>query len=604
MKKMLAILLAAALALSLCAVLADGSEDMAIDLSEYFSKRDLSGGWDVDGAQTIRLDGQTAVSITEAGTYVLSGAMNGSVTVSVGDSDKVQLVLDGVEITADGAAIHVENADKTFITLAAGSQNTLTAAGFEEGSEIDAAIFSRDDITLNGAGSLTIVSAGHGVVGKDDLKITGGAYDITAEGRGIDANDSIRIYDGQITVVSGKDAIRAKSDEADKGYLLVAGGVFRLTAGGGAANGETHTEDMRMGFRGGWGQTAADSADTASTKGLKASGKIYILGGDFTIDAADDAVHTDGDATVYGGTLTLRSGDDGMHADSALTIESGAITIAQSYEGLEAAAVTINGGDISVTASDDGINSSGGKDQSGWGRNDMFASDGSSIAINGGNVHVNASGDGIDANGDLYVTGGSVVVSGPTNSGNGALDYNGTAAITGGTVIAAGASGMAEIFGASSTQVAFMVNLNGGAGEITVADAQGSVLLSGTVEKSFQCVVISSPDLAVGETYTVSSGNATAQVTPSAIVSGGGMGGFGGGRNGFGGGMGGFGGGRNGFGGNMNGQMPDGTDMPQMPDDMDMPQMPDNMDMPQMPDNMGMPQMPDGGRQPGGGFHR
>ena len=535
MKKLLTILLIAAMMLSTCTVFAltDASAETAsVDISEYFSKRDLSGEWDENKAVYVDLNGQSGLDITEAGTYVLSGSMNGTVTVSAGDSDKVQLVLNGVDITAAyAAAICVENADKTFITLAEGSENRLTVSALDEAAEIDAAIFSRDDITLNGSGSLTIVSAGHGIVGKDDLKITGGTYNITAEGRGIDANDSVRIAGGDITVVSEKDAIRAKSDESDKGYLLITGGVFSLTVGGGADNGETHTDDMMRSFRGGWGQTVTADDGAASGKGLKASGKIIILDGDITVDAADDALHADGDLTVYGGTLRVRSGDDGLHAGSALTVNGGVIAVSQSYEGLEAAAVTINGGDISVTASDDGVNSSGGNDQSGYWRNDMFASDGSSITVNGGTLYINAQGDGIDSNGDLYVNGGAIVVSGPTNSGNGALDYNGSAVITGGTVIAAGAAGMAENFGSSSTQVTFMTSLNGSAGTIVVSDAAGNALLSGTVEKSFQCLVVSSPDLKVGETYTVSCGGSSVQVTPSAVVSGGGtgMGGFGGG---------------------------------------------------------------------------
>ena len=602
MKKLLTILMLAVFTLSTCTVFAltdVQAESAAYDLSDYFSKRDLSGDWDASEAVYLDLNGQSGISITEAGTYVLSGAMNGTVTVNAGDSDKVQLVLNNVNITAEnGAALYIENADKTFITLAEGSENTLTMASYDGSNEIDAAIFSRDDITLNGSGTLTIVSANHGIVGKDDLKITGGVYRITAEGRGIDANDSVRIADGDFTISSGKDGIRAKNEEdTSKGYVLIAGGSFDITAGGGAANGETHTQDMMMGFRGGWNNSQTASQDTASTKGIKASGQLILLSGDIAIDAADDALHTDGDLTINGDTLNMRSGDDGMHADNTLTINGGDIAISQSYEGIEATAIVINGGNISVVSSDDGVNYSGGNDQSGFWRNDMFASDGSCITVNGGSLYVNAQGDGIDSNGDLYVNGGTIVVSGPTNSGNGALDYNGSAVITGGTVIAAGASGMAENFGSSSTQVAIMVNLSGSADTITVSDANGSALFSGTVEKTYQCVVISSPDLAVGQTYSVSNASGSTQVTPSSTVSGSGSGwggfggGFGGGRNN-----------RNGQGGQQ--QSPDGLQTPddqQIPNDLYAPggQMPDG----QMPGGQ-MPggQMP-GGQMPGGGHH-
>jgi len=540
MKKLLTILLVAALMLSTCTVFAltDVSAEMAsIDVSEYFTDRDLSGDWDEVSAKALDLSQETGTAeITQAGTYVLSGTLAGSIHVNVGSDDKVQLVLNGASVTANGtAALYVESADKVFVTLAEGTENALISTAFEDGSDIDGAVFAKDDIVFNGSGTLTVTSANHGIVGKDDLKITGGTYVITAEGRGIDANDSIRIYDGSFTIVSGKDAVRVKSDEADKGYLLVVNGTFDVTAGGGAQNGEAHTEE-RMGFgRGGWGNTntAASTESSASTKGFKASGSMLLLGGAFTVDTADDAFHTDSDLTVYGGTFAVRSGDDGMHANNALTIQDGAVTIAQSYEGLEATVITINGGNISVAASDDGLNAAGGNDQSGYFMYDMFASDGvSGIVINGGSVYVSSQGDGLDSNGDLTISGGTVVVSGPTNSGNGALDYNGNGVITGGTIIAAGASGMSQNFSSASTQAAALVNLSGSAGDtITVSDASGKVLLTGTVEKSFQCVVISCPDLQVGETYTVSTGSGSAQVTLSSVITGGGAGfGMGGGR--------------------------------------------------------------------------
>ena len=537
------------------------------DLSEYFSDRDLSGEWSAaeavsiafngDGAacasSTVTVEGGT-VTISAAGTYVLSGTLNdGSVVVNVGDDDKVQLVLNGVDITAsDTAAIVVENADKVFVTLAEGTGNALTSAAFDEESDVDAAVFARDDITFNGTGALTIASAKHGIVGKDDVKFASGSYTIAAESRGIDANDSIRIADGSFTVSSGKDAVRCKnSEDAAKGYIVIFDGSFDLTAGGGAANGAQHSQGM-MGF--GRQASSASEGNSSSIKGIKASGDVTILGGAFNVDAADDAFHSDADLTVSGGTIAAASGDDGMHANDALTISGGTIAITRSYEGLEGQTILISGGDISVTADDDGLNAAGGSDQSGYGFYDMFSGSGdASLTISGGKLYVNASGDGLDSNGDLTVTGGDIVVSGPTNSGNGALDYGerGSAAITGGTLIAAGASGMAENFGSASTQVSALVNLSGQAGEIRVTDAQGNVVLSGTVDKRFDCVIVSSPDLTVGETYTVSCGSASTsvEITGTIVGSGMGMGGFGGrgGQNG-------------GFGGRQPGSAPDGDD--------------------------------------------
>ena len=241
--------------------------------------------------------------------------------------------------------------------------------------------------------------------------------------------------------------------------------------------------------------------------------------------------------------LTLKSGDDGIHADAALTISGGSVTVSDSYEGLEAADIVIEGGEISVTASDDGLNAAGGSDGSNGGGmfgGDPFAAQDASITISGGSLTVNADGDGIDSNGDLTVSGGTIFVSGPTNSGNGALDYNGSGVITGGTLIAAGASGMAENFSNGSTQCSVLVNFSStvsAGSEICVYDSDGTLIASYTPEKNYQCAVISSPALAVGETCTVTAGGTQQTVTLSSTITGGGMGMGGmGGHGGFGGG--------------------------------------------------------------------
>ena len=523
---------------------------VSLKVSDYLTNRDLSGEWKESKATAITLS--ESVTISTEGTYILSGTLaDGTITVNAGKDDKVQLVLNGVNVTSSSsAALLVENAGKVFVTLADGTENFLTSTGFDESSDIDAAVYAKDDIVFNGTGSLTVTSAKHGILGKDDVKFASGTYIITTQGRGIDAKDGIAIADGSFTIVSQKDAIRSRNkDEAKKGYVMILGGALDLTVGGGSANGAVHTDEMFTGGRGGWSAATANT-DTDSMKGIKSTGALTIAGGSLTIDAADDALHSDTDVTVYSGSLTISTGDDAMHADSNLTINGGDIAILKSYEGLEAAAITINDGSVSLVSSDDGINSSGGSDASGFGWNDMFANDGSSIIINGGYVHVNASGDGIDSNGDLIMNGGTLVVSGPTNAANGALDANGSLTVNGGTVIAAGAVGMAETFGSASTQVSFLTNLSGAAGsEIVVKDQSGNVILSGTVEKNFSCVVISSPDLKVGETYTVSAGSGDVSVTVNAISNGSG-GGFGGGPGGgFGGSFGGRGGDNSGRGG-------------------------------------------------------
>ena len=228
MKKTISILAVLVLVLSLC------TSSFALDLSQlnyddYFSARDLSGTWKAEDAQEIALSG--SVTISEAGVYVLSGTVaDGCVTVSAPKDAKVQLVLNGVSISAaEGPCLFVDSADKVFVTLAEGSENSLNSASFAEGTELNAALYSKADLVLNGKGSLSISSAAHGILGKDDVKFGGGVYVITAVGRGISGKDSVRIFDGSYTIESGKDPIRSKNTDKDgKGYVLIVGGTFYL----------------------------------------------------------------------------------------------------------------------------------------------------------------------------------------------------------------------------------------------------------------------------------------------------------------------------------------------------------------------------------------
>ena len=188
MKKLiLCILLILALLMNMLSAAAE-TTTAAPDLTDYFANRDLSGTWDTSEAILIDLSSlSNAVLIDKPGIYVFSGTLNGSIRVNAGENDKVQLVLNNAEIISEGAG-------KVFMTLAENSVNALTSKAFTENGSVDAALFSRQDMTINGSGSLTVVSANHGIVCKDDLKVTGGTIHITAESRGMDGNDSVRIY--------------------------------------------------------------------------------------------------------------------------------------------------------------------------------------------------------------------------------------------------------------------------------------------------------------------------------------------------------------------------------------------------------------------------
>ena len=466
-------------------------------------------------------------------------------------------VFDGVDITSKtSAALYILEADKVFVTLADGTDNSLSNGGtftaIDE-NNIDAAVFSKQDLTLNGSGSLTVTSpAGHGIVCKDDLVITGGSYTVNSSSHGLDANDSVRIADATLTIDAGKDAIHCEnSEDASLGFIYIAsgsinaeaegdgiaagaymqieGGNIELLVGGGAENGSKASSGNYGGFMGGGhggmrpggnSQSTTTTEDTVSMKGLKAANSILISGGTFKIDSADDGVHSDVSIIINGGTFDIATGDDGIHAEEELTVTAGKINISESYEGLEALNIAVKGGDITLKASDDGLNAAGGTDQSGTtgGRDGMFgggkggmggmSSGNGTIVISGGNLYINASGDGIDANGTLEISGGYTVVVGPTQGDTATLDYDKSAVITGGTFIGTGASGMAQSFSDSKQGVVAVSVGNQSAGTtIILKDAKGNEIINYAPELSFAVVILSSPDIVKGDTYSITVGS-------------------------------------------------------------------------------------------------
>ena len=609
-------------------------DESAMDLE--FTARDLDVGYEESTAVQVTLsdsgiqvsgDGAeadgTTLTIKEEGTYVISGSLSsGQIVIEADDSAKIHLVLNGVSVRCENsAALLIRGADKVFVTLAEGSENTLESgseAPSGEDENVDGVIFSRSDLTLNGSGSLTI-NAGykHGIVSKDDLVITGGVYNITAVGGGLYGKDCVKILDGTFNLNVEMDGIQSDNEEdADRGFVYIAGGTYDITAGhdgiqaetllkvadgtinittGTGSVGNTKTEEMSGGFGGGMqpgglgdgGRPGSDdsngdmqlpelpsevtesaasgsgaavngSSDTDSTsngstnvtdsssnesiKGLKSGSLLEITGGTIVINSEDDSVHSNGSITITAGNLMFSSDDDAVHADENLQIDGGSIQILQSYEGLEGKSVVINDGTISLVSADDGINVNGGADSSGFGgfgrgfETDSFGSSETDIyiAINGGEITIDASGDGLDSNGNLYITGGVTYISGPSDSGNGALDYGEgcTGEISGGVLLAVGASGMAENMSSSSTQCTFMQNLDetaSGGDTITITDASGNVLASYTPVRSYQNIIFSCPELQVGETYTVTAGSQSVAVEQSDTVVGesSGMGGMG-----------------------------------------------------------------------------
>ncbi|GHU78793.1 hypothetical protein FACS1894191_0210 [Clostridia bacterium] len=400
----------------------------------------MDASWNGDTATKINLGGASAavegtgaksdkniVTITASGTYVVSGSLHdGQIVIAATKDDAVQLVLNGAEITnKSGAGIYASQCDELTITLAEGTKNTVTDGGSNftyanaTDEEPNAAVFSKDDLTINGTGSLT-VNAGfnNGIGTKDDLVIASGAFIVSAANHGIRGNDSVTILGGDFTVTAGNDGIQTnEGEDAEKGSIMIEGGSFTITAGHDGIQSENDLLisggefDVRAG-----GSAAAAQTDTTSDsyKGIKAAGDMEITAGTFVVDSADDSIHSNGNISIQGGAFILASGDDGIHADGSLHVSGGNVKVTRSYEGLEGANIDISAGTVSVAAADDGINAAGGADaNTGGGRfgADTFAAGGSySIKITGGEVVVYSGSDGLDSNGTLEVTGGTVAV--------------------------------------------------------------------------------------------------------------------------------------------------------------------------------------------------
>lgn len=489
-----------------------------IDSSEVITDEDTDTSYDEDSAVSI----DAAQTITEAGTYTITGDIDGSIIIDASKCE-VTLVLDNANITSSAfAGIYVKKASHVYINLV--GENTVTSTGTTftqvDDNSVDGAIFSKGDLTIKGDGSLSVTSSLHGIVAKDSLVITS-TVEVKAVKKGISVNDYLATKGANINITSTTDGINVDNDDTSLGYIVCDDTNITITT--------THDAMQASGTiqltGGDYVLTTTKSSTTdESQKGIKAEGNIILALETATITTIDDAIHSNSNVGITSGEYIISSGDDGIHADNNLIIDGGTITISKSYEGLEGKTVTINDGVISIVSSDDGINAAGGSDSSSLNRpganNFSSASSDVYININGGTITINASGDGVDSNGNINVTGGTTIVYGPTNNGDGALDYDGSASITGGVFIAIGYSGMAENF-STATQGSILYNSSSNysaSTTITIKSSDGTTMYSVTSPKSFNSVLISMPSLSKGSTYTLSIGSTSTTISLSSYL--------------------------------------------------------------------------------------
>ena len=499
----------------------------------------LSNSGSQCSGEGVSISGST-ITIFAEGEYILSGNLSpGQIRIEAPEDAKVRLVLNGVSLMKEGdAAIYAITGDKLVISSMEGSVNLIASTGeFSTGSNVDGAIFSRCDLTFSGDGVLNVSCATkHGIVSKDDLKIKSGTIYVESGGKALCGKDSVTVEGGSISTDCRGDAISTTNTEASsKGNIIVhAGSLNLLTRKEGLdAAGDILIEDGSV-------VISAGDSNILTGKGIVSGGSIIIRNGQIRVNAVDDTIHAR-DVTVSGGSLMLKSGDDGIHADNCLTVNAGSVDISESYEGLEADSILIAGGDIRITAQDDGLNAAGGNDRSnayGLFGGDLFSETSTSaLTISGGNLLVDSMGDGLDSNGDLVVTGGVTYITGPASNGNGALDYGKSACISGGTVIASGDAAMAANFGNASTQGSILLTFfssQAAGSTISIADENGHELASFQPSRPYNSVVISTEGMVQNGTYTITAGNEVRTVVLDTLIYGNGRGvggpGFGGPR--------------------------------------------------------------------------
>lgn len=409
------------------------------------------------------IDGST-VTITAAGTYVLSGSLSdGEVIVNAPDAE-VRLVLDGVDLTnADGAAIDIQDAGDMIVVLADGSSNTLADGATYADTSDDAptaAFFSSDDMTITGTGSLSVTgNSNDGISSKNGLVITGNTtIDVTAADDGIRGKDHLVIESGTVTVQAGGDGLKASEDNDEtEGFVEL-----------GAAN-------------------------------------ITITSGDDGVSAVTDITVADTTLNITAGSSSTASTDSpkGLNGSVSVTIDSGTVTVHSDDEGIQAAVVNINGGTIDLQTGDDGLNGSNNNYViEGYENANSEQDDGSVVTIAGGTVLIHNTGsDGLDSNGSAYITGGLLVVQGAIQSPESAIDVNGNVTANGITV-----------------------NLSVAVGDTVTITGDGQTrTYTATVASSAITIV----GLTSGTTYTVSTGSASATGTASALNNVGGAGGGG-----------------------------------------------------------------------------
>lgn len=447
-----------------------------------FEPEDLNASFDPEKSITIELNDTQAIingngaeqydeqiRITEGGEYILRGkSEHFRMVIDVPKDEQVHIILDDVTMySSTTSPLYIKEAGKVILTLQEGTSNVFSdekRSNTLDEDEPNAVIYSKTDLTINGTGALTILARENdGITSRDDLNIVSGSIEVHAVDDGLFGRDRLAIQDGNVTIQAGGDGLKSTNDsEPNLGDIVIEGGHFQIATTG---------------------------------DGMQAAGSIRVDGGTFTINAAEDALNSQHHILLSDGTLNIATNKNGIQADAAIAVKQGEINIMESNEGLEGEQITISGGTLNINAMDDGIN---------------ITSSDHKLLITGGDIYIDAKGDGLDSNGSIEMSGGRVMIQGPSDDDNGALDYDHIFHMNGGELIAIGSAKMASVPSTSSVQPSILLNYNQNQDvetAIQLKNSQDELIASFVAIKRFQTIVISVEALELGEQYTFYANN-------------------------------------------------------------------------------------------------
>lgn len=492
----------------------------------------------IAGSGALIVHGNFNDAITSKDHLVILGGDITAIAVDDGIRGKDLLDIQGgvINVTSGGDGLKADNADGPGLGVITVSGGTVRVTAGGDG------LSAETDVIISGGNFTVVAGGGSGVAPPDDpstkgikgltsVQLTGGTLNVNASDDAVHANGDITISspasltlashddavhaDGTIHVLGGNITVTTCYEGIDGGVVMIDNGTFQITSSNDAIDAATNLTIGNGTFTvlsGGGHAITIPSA--LSAKGVKGLSSVVISGGTFNLDCADDGIHSNGTIAISGGTITIAANSntnsttgsygDGIHADTSILINGGTITVTTAYEGIESPNTTINNGTIYVTTTDDGINAAGGSGLT------------NRLYINGGYIYVNAAGDGLDANGSIVMTGGTVIVNGPTVNNNAPIDYDGTFTISGGFLLAAGSSGMAQAPSTSSTQRSVKITYSSNKNPGTLVHIQtttgGTNLLTFAPAKQYRSVVFSAPTLVSGtscDLYTGGTCNGT-----------------------------------------------------------------------------------------------